>query len=42
MRLGGYPPTHRNQTPNTVCGTQAVRQWAIRFIVERETAQIAS
>ena len=42
MDLGTYPVTHSNQTPNTVTIIAGVRLWGISFMVERETAQIAS
>lgn len=42
MDEGPYPGTDANQTPNTVPVTCGVRLWGISFIVERETAQIAS
>ena len=42
MVEGPYRDTDANQTPNSVVDTCGVRLWGISFIVERETAQIAS
>ena len=41
MGYGSYQITEPNQTPNTGKCSVGVRLWAIRFMVERETAQTA-
>ncbi len=40
--LGGVKLTKPNQTPNAGNRTPGVGRWEMSFIVERETAQIAS
>ena len=40
--IGAPRGTLPSQTPNTVSRILAVRLWAIRSVVERETAQTAS
>ena len=42
MDKGPYRGTNANQTPNAVPVTCGVTLWGISFIVERETARIAS
>src|SRR4051794_31186485 len=41
IRPGGFPPTRRNPTPNTLPRTPGVRAWGISFTLERETTQTA-
>eukprot|EP01026_Neomeris_dumetosa_P045656 TRINITY_DN3868_c0_g1_i1.p2 TRINITY_DN3868_c0_g1~~TRINITY_DN3868_c0_g1_i1.p2 ORF type:complete len:164 (-),score=9.73 TRINITY_DN3868_c0_g1_i1:78-569(-) len=42
MGMGGYPPTHSNQTPNTNDIAAGVSPWVITSMVKRETTQTAS
>ena len=42
MESGPYRGTNANQTPNAVPVLCGVRLQGISFVVERETAQIAS
>jgi hypothetical protein len=41
MKLGGHPPTHFNQTPNTVETILGVSLRGITSVVKRETTQTA-
>ncbi len=42
MEMGGYPPTHSNQTPNTTGLIAGVSLRGIIFVDKRETTQTAS